>query len=651
MSIKSGRQFRSYIISWFLMIVGLIVAIGSTNIFQRAEAYLFENFNNNKISQLNSIAQLIDPRLHQQLDQVSKAKLPIFERLTNSFKAQALTQNQGITFSLNLNPDNETLTYGASYQRSPQEGLLVVSDLFKVLIVPKNEKLELVKLRLPGQPRITRPPQVELRFRNRPELVVNGQIILRILDIKNLTATYKEIKLNRWSKKAQVATINLPSAEEVTYRFVPKDGLLQPPGSLFYAEKGLKREILKRIVVGETAQISLDSQNLKADRYLVSPLFSEDKPLGAVVMHVFQETYHGISRELLQSVWLIFSLMSAAILLAAMFFARKITSPLEQLNLAITRLIKNDFNFKLPPKGFGSFKFLAEQFNQMLAHIQKSRGELIQLNKSYHRFVPHGLLKQLGVASVDEISLGDCCEREMTVLFCDIRGFTTLSESMTPQANFNFINRYLSQIAPVINKHGGIIDKYMGDGIMALFPNRADDAVKAAIEMLASLDKYNEKLRQKKLPIVEIGMGIHYGKMMLGTVGTTQRMDATVVSDTVNAAARVEALTKAFATKILITEETKRHLSDLTQYRLRYIAACQIRGKSKPVTLYEVFDNDTVSIQEEKAANQPTMIRAWKKYREGDIATAVALYRRQIEKSPNDKSLFALIERCQSGRL
>lgn len=324
---------------------------------------------------------------------------------------------------------------------------------------------------------------------------------------------------------------------------------------------------------------------------------------------------------------------------------------MEQLTLAISRLIQHDFNFKLSPKSFGSFGYLANQFNLMLVRLQKSRSELIQLNKSYSRFVPHQLLKQLTAGGVNDISLGDSCERNMTVLFCDIRGFTTLSETMSPAANFRFINRYLSQIAPVINKHGGIIDKYLGDGIMALFPNGADEALTAAIQMLESLDNYNKKLKQNKLPIIEVGLGLHTGKTMLGTVGTSSRMDATVISDTVNAAARVESMTKAFATKILITEETKKEIKDLSKYRMRYIATCQIQGKNRPVTLYEIFNNDSLSVQREKLNNQSVMIQAWKTYKNGDSALAIQMYQKLLEKSNHDKSLFALIERCQSGRL
>jgi two-component system sensor histidine kinase ChiS len=169
--------------------------------------------------------------------------------------------------------------------------------------------------------------------------------------------------------------------------------------------------------------------------------------------------------------------------------------------------------------------------------------------------------------------------------------------------------------------------------------------------MLSSLAQYNKNFIENKLPSVELGLGLHTGKVMMGTVGTSSRMDATVISDTVNVASRVESMTKAFSTKLLITDETKQELANISQYKIRYIANCHVPGKTNKITLYEVFNNDPLSLQQEKLQNQPGMIKAWKIYKGGDKQQAIELYQKLIEKSPSDKSLFSLIERCQSGRL
>jgi class 3 adenylate cyclase len=658
LSVQSGRQFRSYIISWFLMIVGLIVVFGAIAIFDRAQGYLLGQYKKSKLQQVNTAASLIDPHAHATLS-AYQTESDLFKTLVRAFKEIGQSGSASLrVFSLNYDPEQKRLIYAVDPRKVSDDSIHISSDFFDLLLSRSNAQILLDQRTLIGGVRgkeglVNGSPFEWKKEKNAGVLLVDGQEIFRLGNGEKLAGEFQDFKIDAKNLTARSVKVELPQLAKLEYRYIGKDQWLHLPGNEFFAETNVKNQLLHFIRKGQTMMWSIDEKELVSDNIIVVPLAANgNKQLsGAIVVEIPAIVLQTISDEFLKSVLLIFSLMGILILIAAIFFSRKITGPLEQLNLAIDRLIHNDFNFKLSAKGFGSFHFLAEQFNQMLKHIQQGRNELISLNKSYSRFVPHQLLKQLSPSGVNDISLGDCCERDMTVLFCDIRGFTTLSESMTPQANFNFINRYLSQIAPVINKRGGIIDKYLGDGIMALFPNGADQALKAAIEMLQALDVYNQRLMQKNLPIIEVGLGLHSGRMMLGTVGTSARMDATVVSDTVNAAARVESMTKAFCTKILITEETKRQLVDLNYYRMRYIASCSIQGKSKPVTLYEVFNSDAVSLQQEKASNQPTMIRAWKCYKNGDVASAIALYQRLIERTPDDKSLFALIERCQSGRL
>ncbi len=247
-------------------------------------------------------------------------------------------------------------------------------------------------------------------------------------------------------------------------------------------------------------------------------------------------------------------------------------------------------------RGYIQEKQLAVLNREQTLSIEKLRDKEMQLaalKDAYERFVPKEFLSLLNKQNIVDIHLGQQIEKEMSILFCDIRGFTTMSEGMTPQDNFNFINAYLSRMEPVIGEHCGFVDKYIGDAIMALFPGGADDAVKAAIAMLQRLAQYN-KTRQKseRLPI-EIGIGINTGTLMLGTVGGKERMEGTVISDAVNLTARIEGLTKKYGTPMLITEYTYRKLKENSAYRIRMIDHVTVKGKTAPVTVYEVFDGNT----------------------------------------------------------
>ncbi|MCL2925839.1 MAG: response regulator, partial [Trichodesmium sp. MAG_R04] len=165
--------------------------------------------------------------------------------------------------------------------------------------------------------------------------------------------------------------------------------------------------------------------------------------------------------------------------------------------------------------------------------------ELSKLNQSYSRFLPKQFLRLLGHKSIVEVSLGESVQKDMSILFSDMRSFATLSESMSLEENFNFINSYLSRMEPLITANYGFIDKYIGDAIMALFGRCPDDAIQAALEMLLELNKYNIIRKQYNKSPIKIGIGINTGSLMLGTVGGINRMDTTVISDSVNLASRL----------------------------------------------------------------------------------------------------------------
>ena len=151
-------------------------------------------------------------------------------------------------------------------------------------------------------------------------------------------------------------------------------------------------------------------------------------------------------------------------------------------------------------------------------------------------------LNELGHEDVTTAKLGDAASRHVTVLFADIRNFTSMSERMSPAETFAFLNACLSRIGPHIRANGGFVDKYIGDAIMALFPRDPSDAVRAAVAMQAEVRASNA--RHPERPPVAIGVGIHVGDVMMGTIGEAERFEATVISDSVNLTSSLDTLTK-----------------------------------------------------------------------------------------------------------
>jgi CHASE2 domain-containing sensor protein/class 3 adenylate cyclase len=273
--------------------------------------------------------------------------------------------------------------------------------------------------------------------------------------------------------------------------------------------------------------------------------------------------------------------------------------------------------------------------------------QLLALNLSYSRFVPHQFLHLLNKESITDVELGDQVQKEMSVLFSDIRDFTSLSERMTPAENFQFINAFLSRMEPAINDNQGFIDKYIGDAIMALFSGEADNAVKAAIAMLNALHEYNQhREKSGNLPL-QIGIGINTGIMMLGTVGGRSRMEGTVVSDAVNLASRLEGLTKNYGVSLLISHYTFLALKNANNYAIRLIDKVKVKGKSEMVTVYEVFDADPPEIKQAKLLTKTGFEQGVLLYNLGKFERAAEIFAQCLSSNFQDKVAQIYWQRCQ----
>lgn len=281
------------------------------------------------------------------------------------------------------------------------------------------------------------------------------------------------------------------------------------------------------------------------------------------------------------------------------------------------------------------------------AERRKFTSELFQLNHAFSRFVPRQFLQFLNKDSIVDVQLGDHVQKEMSVLFADIRDFTTLSESMTPEENFTFINAYLSRMEPAIVLNQGFIDKYIGDGIMALFSKGADNALKAAISMLQRLAEYNQGRAKAGYMPIQVGIGINTGSLMLGTVGGYSRMDSTVISDAVNLASRIEGLTKDYRISLLISHHTFSQLQDANQYAFRLIDRVKVKGKLAAVSVYEIFDADPPKIRDAKLATKTAFEEALLLYNLHSFKSASQLFEECLHLNPEDTVAQIYLERCQ----
>lgn len=284
--------------------------------------------------------------------------------------------------------------------------------------------------------------------------------------------------------------------------------------------------------------------------------------------------------------------------------------------------------------------------NKLIKNQKESIQNQEKLIKSYARFIPEQLLVFLGKDIITNVNLGDSIEKNMTVLFSDIRSFTTLSESMTAEESFSFINDYLKNIAPCIRQYNGYIDKFIGDGIMALFPEKPQDAIDASIEMLDSLYKLNVVREKNGQDKILIGIGIHTGNQVLGVIGENERLEGTVISDVVNTASRLEGLTKAYFSSIIISEDVLFTIKNIEKYKYRYLDTVKVKGKNKAVRIIEIFNGLLPDIMQLKIETKQIFETGIDLYIDKQFLHAKEHFEKVIAINPTDKAAELYLNRC-----
>ncbi len=245
-------------------------------------------------------------------------------------------------------------------------------------------------------------------------------------------------------------------------------------------------------------------------------------------------------------------------------------------------------------------------------------------------------------------------EMEATILFCDLRDFTRLSETLPPVALLGVLNEYLAQMVSVVHSQHGFLDKFIGDGIMAVFgvPLRrkesAAEAVRAAVEMVRRMDRINDGLQQKGVEL-RMGIGVNTGAIVAGNVGCKQRMEYTVLGSPVNIASRLEGLTKVYHTPVLISEYTRAALEP-GEFTLRAVDAVRAKGSGQPCMVYEVLDALPAPIRERRARALERFQLARTAYTRGEFTIATQAFTALRAEQPDDRVVNLYLERLDALR-
>ncbi len=307
---------------------------------------------------------------------------------------------------------------------------------------------------------------------------------------------------------------------------------------------------------------------------------------------------------------------------------------------------KNQINDIVQGLSYGANDYLPKPFykEELLARIH-TQLDLHRIFDVAGKFVPNEFLSSINRDRITEVKLGDHTEKEVTVLFSDIRDYTTLSETMTPEQNFRFVNAFNSRMVPIIKQHNGFINQFLGDSIMAIFPDDPKDALRAAIAMQHRLTEYNQKRENDGRQPVKMGLGFHTGHLIMGIIGDKTRMDAATISDTVNTASRIESLTKHYGVTILLSQDSLNKMGDTTEFNFRYLGNVQVKGKKDPVGIFECFDGDFKETKLKKKESADNFKTGLDYFFDREFPEAAAVFSRILKSNPDDRTAHLFLNK------
>lgn len=406
----------------------------------------------------------------------------------------------------------------------------------------------------------------------------------------------------------QMALLQKPfsGASERTYYLVDRNGQL-------LAHQDERKALLKESLAGfPIVQRSLADQNPRRQLRFQDPGTGEYF-IGAYVKSPFwgvtvlaqtaEEIILEPAREVQRKAYYIAGIVISVALFLSFLFSMTLTGPIEKLAGLITVVSKGNFDVKAAHQvnSHDEVGDLAIAFDNMTEGL-KERDKVKNLFSKFHgSSVAEDLIK-------NDIGVGGT-KKEVTVFFSDIRGFTKFSEGHTPEEVVAMLNEYFSVMVKIINEKGGVVDKFIGDAIMAVWgaPHSSEqdtaNAVSACLEMRKALAELNDLRASRGQSAIMIGMGLHCGPAISGTIGSQERMEYTVIGDTVNMTSRIEASTKAFGSDLLVSDEIFQKVEKA--FGFEFSGQAEVKGKSEPLKLYKVRgfrDPGTGEIQEIRTA-------------------------------------------------
>jgi len=401
----------------------------------------------------------------------------------------------------------------------------------------------------------------------------------------------------------------------------------------------------------------LSTRSVDGERRVVRSFAFEPFGWTVFVSEVESVFYGDVSRITGQTAAIVAAACAAAVLLL-LVLVRLMTRPLSRTVAAMRSIISSsDLSARVGVEFQDEIGEMSQTFNVMTAELEKAYGRIKnyafqavvaekrekKIRHIFQKYVPQELIDKF-FANPEAMLVGE--NRSLSILFSDIRGFTSISEGLAPDVLVVGLNRYFSVMVDLIMNRGGMVDKYIGDAIMAIFGapvSHGDDALSstlAALEMIESLDGFNEGQRKAGLPEFKIGVGVNYGTVTVGNIGTDRKMDYTVIGDMVNVASRLEGLTKRYHQQVLVTQMLRDEVGD--ELRFRVVDSVAVKGRRGGIRIYSPRREGSSSVEKAFGLHDASM----ELYYARDFARAAEGFREVAALLPGDFLAGMMIERC-----
>ncbi|MDR6881026.1 adenylate/guanylate cyclase domain-containing protein [Bacillus sp. 3255] len=374
-------------------------------------------------------------------------------------------------------------------------------------------------------------------------------------------------------------------------------------------------------------------------RYAIAPIFNS----AGRIVGVFETSKNldGILKHrqtVLQSIIRNIALISVGLLLVLVLMTYVLLSSIRKLRNSVGEIAKGNWDTVVRINTRDEVSDLGDSVNTMAARLRDYITKVENFSQSYYRFVPQQFLRFLNKESILEVELGDQVEQNMSILIFNIRGFYQMSKRLTPEENFNFVNSFLKRFGPYVRNHQGLMNKYLGAGFMALFPNQADEALIASIEMRKELELYNSHRAKVGYSPLDFGIGLHKGPLRLGIIGEEQRLEGNVISDGVNVATVLEKMTEPLGASILITDHVVQSLQQPAGFQFRSLGLIQVEGVKEPLRLFDVYQGDPDTIRVLKEKTKALFEQAVTYYQVGRFYDAREAFLMVIKQNRQDKA-------------